>query len=91
MLRARRRWLVRPLLFATFPRGGGHFVARSACITPRAIMSGWLNAIKTDAPEAPVEPNAPSAPTASSSVTKVVVDTNAIVKGSDSSASPTRR
>ena len=44
-------------------------------------MSGWLNAIKTDAPEAPVEPNAPSAPTASSSVTKVVVDTNAIVKG----------
>ena len=73
--RARRRWLV------TFPRGGGHFVARSACITPRAIMSGWLNAIKTDAPEAPVEPNAPSAPTASSSVTKVVVDTNAIVKG----------
>ena len=44
-------------------------------------MSGWLNAIKTDAPEASVEPNAPSAPTASSSVTKVVVDTNAIVKG----------
>ena len=71
--RARRRWV-------TFPRGGGRFVARSACITPRAIMSGWLNAIKTDAPEASVEPNAPSAPTASSSVTKVVVDTNAIVK-----------
>ncbi len=44
-------------------------------------MSGWLNAIKTDAPEAPGEPNAPSASTASSSVTKVVVDTNAIVKG----------
>ena len=42
---------------------------------------GWLDAIKTDAPEVSVDPAAPSAPSVSHSVTKVVVDTNAVVKG----------
>ena len=58
--------------------GGGHFAPRP--ILTRHEM-GWLDAIKTDAPEVSVDPAAPSAPSVSHSVTKVVVDTNAVVKG----------
>ena len=49
--------------------------------SPLRHEMGWLDAIKTDAPEVSVDPAAPSAPSVSHSVTKVVVDTNAVVKG----------
>ena len=49
-------------------------------------MSGWLAAAKADAPVA----SAPRVPEAKAGTTKVVVDANAIVKASDSSAAERR-